>query len=1419
MSQSKTEDLSAALAGSILAAVDSPKPGAVIQSGMQLHGTGWVIAEQEVLEITVYLGDIFLCHAAYGYERNDVFEKYPDFAQASHSGFAFSATVPTFPDAPPPLIVDVKTHGGGQVRCHVHLTAAQPTTAIAVAPAPAPSGIRIFVDAAVLDPHGVLRVTGWIISLAPLCAFTLFMGEQQLGAPEVGIERVDVARDYPLYPNALSSGFRLVQDVAELDQSSPTIRVLAVSEDGLRRQVIVPIELPTTDTRRTSMPDDVPDDVFDIYCDEFAISTDGLVSVEGWAVAAEGIASISILLDDAAVGEAEFGLLRPDVGNRFPHVADARTAGFKFTRRLPELIAGDHQAAICARTSAGREQVVLLSVQVSDPRTVLAASNPAAAAATAVRYSIDLPKLVGDAAAEPLRGALTIVGWAVATGGLASVEVRVDGRSFGPAYIGVRREDLALAFPEHEEALFSGFAQTIPHKMIGEGHHIVQLVIRGKKGDVVERAFSLVSEPPADIAAASLRTRLPQTEVDLKLAVLRRQLYHPQFVVAVILADKPSHASIMTTIESLRRQEYVDWHALFVASSEEASTKAAAAVSNARPEWLQGLQFGSPLTLQQSLDKQLDQPNRFLVVLHAGDRLGADCLLEMALQSALQRDADFIYADERRHDPAQGVTQPWLKPDWAPDLLLSSNYIGRPWCASAPLVGKAGLSVQQMATHGSYDTVLRLTEAARQIYHIPRILCDRTGTHEDSKTLERRALAGALQRHGTVGKIVAGRAGGTWRVKRSVDRKQKVSLIMPTCAAGGHIKVAITSIREKTAYRHFEIIVIDNIPDTQPDWKSWVRHHADRVIDLPDAFNWSRFNNLGAAAADGDFLLFINDDVEAIEPEWLDALVEHAQRPEVGVVGAQLLYPDRKVQHAGLFLDGAHGRHAFRYIPNDEPGSFGLALSQRNVIAVTGACFMVRRDHFEALNGFDEAHRIINNDLDFCLRTWRSSKRVVFTPFASLIHHELASRAKLKDEFDESHFMQAWSEVIYDGDPFFHPLLAASADDYIQEPEPVETLYAGNPIIAKERVRRILAIKVDHIGDFIIALPAFARIKRHFPAAKLTVLAAKASMALAHLEPVIDEVIEFNFFHARSSLGKETLDDDALSALETRLAPYSFDLAIDLRAQPDTRHLLQRSGASVMAGFDTGGRFPWLDIMLEWDGDQHLVPKRPHATNSLVQLVETVAVMCDRDWISRGDLSYDQAIAQLRAFPAASGVSSVFFDQPLVCIHPGAGSAMKQWPTRSYADLIDMFVLKQGLNVVLIGSAEEVKVVDDIRARVAKPDRVISFVNAVSLGDLPVLLQACRLFVGNDSGPKHLAAALGIPTLGIHSSNVDAAEWAPLSPHGAAVRRRMACAPCYISNPSDCHRRLACINGIGASYVYRVARALLATVLKHSLTN
>src|SRR5690349_7528386 len=176
---------------------------------------------------------------------------------------------------------------------------------------------------------------------------------------------------------------------------------------------------------------------------------------------------------------------------------------------------------------------------------------------------------------------------------------------------------------------------------------------------------------------------------------------------------------------------------------------------------------------------------------------------------------------------------------------------------------------------------------------------------------------------------------------------------------------------------------------TSPNpYKVWLRSHADVVVPMEEeVFNWPRFNNIGAARASGDYLLFLNDDTEALGPGWLDALIEHAQRPEVGVVGPQLLYPGGKVQHAGLFLTRLGcARHAFRFLAGDEAGYFGLALTQRNVIGVTGACMMMRAAVFAANGGFDEAHPIVNNDLDFCLRVHRNGLRIIYTPYSKLLH-------------------------------------------------------------------------------------------------------------------------------------------------------------------------------------------------------------------------------------------------------------------------------------------------------------------------------------------------------------------------------------------------------------------------------------------------
>ena len=464
--------------------------------------------------------------------------------------------------------------------------------------------------------------------------------------------------------------------------------------------------------------------------------------------------------------------------------------------------------------------------------------------------------------------------------------------------------------------------------------------------------------------------------------------------------DPPIPEKISATLRSLGEQAYPDWRLLIVADASAHAALRTLADEAALGEQVSVLSADAALDGVVSLST--DRAPGLLGVLSPGDQLGCDALAEFAIARGLHATADFFYADEDRISPTSRAREPFFKPAFSPDLLLSTNYVGRPWFAAAEILTGAGITLQSLtAPRGDYDAVLRCTERAARIHHLPCLLCRRDDADATDPDAERGVLEATAARRGIRADVLPGCLPGTWRLKRTAPTKGKVSIIIPTCAAKGYVATCLESLRAKTAYRDFEIICIDNIPANLRKWKRLVRKGADKVVDIPAAFNWSRFNNRAVRQASGKYLLFLNDDIEVQREDWLDALLEHADRPEVGIVGPQLLYPSRKVQHAGIFLTtlGA-GRHAFRFLAEDDPGYFGLALTQRNVVAVTGACMLMRRDVFERIGRFDEVHAVVNNDVDLCLRVGQAGLSIVYTPHAQLIHHELASRANMKDEFE-----------------------------------------------------------------------------------------------------------------------------------------------------------------------------------------------------------------------------------------------------------------------------------------------------------------------------------------------------------------------------------------------------------------------------------
>jgi ADP-heptose:LPS heptosyltransferase/GT2 family glycosyltransferase len=1026
---------------------------------------------------------------------------------------------------------------------------------------------------------------------------------------------------------------------------------------------------------------------------------------------------------------------------------------------------------------------------------------------------IDLPRTVGGKAVAPVKGSLSIAGWALASAGTSSIEVAVDGNHAAFAQKRIRRGDVAAAYPGRDDALLSGFAASIPNRLLAPGPHRITITLLDNTGITESVEFRIeVEENFQGEGAWLLRRKMAQAELDLQMRILAGLEWQPMF--CVVLWIPPQDKSMQparASLAALREQTYLRWHLQIVGPGHGRSGGSARDVLlrgfedlSDRIEFLERPEraaFGGVASRRKNAGEPV-----FAVPLVAGDELGCDAFLEFAIAGGLDRGTDFFYSDERCINLVTKQDDAYFKSAWSPDLLLSSNYVGRAWCARTDVFERAGVKIGDWLARGDYDLVLRMTEAAKSIGHVPKILSQKAPGRAAAVTADRRALSEALRRRAVKAEVLNGFAAGIYRIKRSTAACGRVSIIIPTCGTRDYVKVCIDTLREKTAYRDFEIICVENIPAQREDLKRWLHEHADTVFACAEPFNWSRFNNLAAEKATGDFLLFLNDDVEIIEEGWLEALLEHGQRPEVGAVGARLLYPDLSVQHAGIALTGAVGtaRHIFGYTRDDDPGYFGLSLMQRNVIGVTGACLLTRRDTFAALDGFDTAHSIINNDVDYCLRVHAKGLLSVITPYARLIHHESVSRAELGEKYDAAKFAARWRPAFLDGDPYFNPNLSRDDVDCSPEREPCRVIYASRPLFARQRIRRILVVKLDHIGDAVTALPAVRRLKRHFPQAAITVLSSRANRAVWAQQPEIDEIVEFDFFHARSALGLIGLSTGQLDALRGRLGGANFDLAVDLRKHPETRDILKYTGARHLAGFDYRNQFPWLDIALEWDGDVSFAGKRQPIGADLANLVDAIAASSE---------PADSA----PLFPAAASetlpkavLALDLFKRRVVAVHAGAGAETKTWPASYFGELIDLLIEREKVNIAIVGAPDEAEIARSVIQSARSRDSIFDLTGKLPVSQLPAFLSRCALFVGNDSGPKHIAAGIGIPTVGIHSGLTDAREWGPAGPRAVAIQRAMTCSPCYILERADCPRNLACLNGLRAGHVYGQCRRMLA---------
>ena len=421
----------------------------------------------------------------------------------------------------------------------------------------------------------------------------------------------------------------------------------------------------------------------------------------------------------------------------------------------------------------------------------------------------------------------------------------------------------------------------------------------------------------------------------------------------------------------------------------------------------------------------------FIGLLDHDDELKPDALFEVVKLLNERRDLDYIYSDEDKKELDGRLVEPFFKPDWSLALLLSLNYVTHFSVFRKEIVDSLGGFRLGYDGSQDYDLILRVTEITDRIAHIPKPLytwrkvpgsaAASPEAKEFAYPAAKRAIKDALTRHGVKAEVQDGPFKGYYRVRYAITGKPRVAIIIPTRDRADMLRRCIESIRGKSSYRNFDIVVIDN-DSREPETLEYLSSFPGRVIRYPHEFNFARMMNEAAKQVECDAFLFLNNDTEVISSEWIEAMLEHGMQPEVGAVGARLLFPNGQPQHEGVLIgpgDGLAGNL-------DHRGYFGLGQVIRNCSAVTAACMLTRPSVFWELGGFDEELKVAYSDVDLCLRARQKGYLIVYTPYALLYHDEGGTRGRIGRTHpleDEETFRLRWSERGQYRDPYYNPNL------------------------------------------------------------------------------------------------------------------------------------------------------------------------------------------------------------------------------------------------------------------------------------------------------------------------------------------------------------------------------------------------------------
>lgn len=442
----------------------------------------------------------------------------------------------------------------------------------------------------------------------------------------------------------------------------------------------------------------------------------------------------------------------------------------------------------------------------------------------------------------------------------------------------------------------------------------------------------------------------------------------------------------------------------------------------------------------------------YLMLCDHDDTLEPDALYEIVRAINSHDHADVIYTDEDKVSmDGQHYFDPHFKSDFNLFRLRENNYICHIFAVKRQVAEAAGYFRSEFDGAQDFDFIFRCCEKAEEIIHIPRVLyhwrchMESTAADPESKAYAfeagRKAVEEHYRRMGIPAEVEMTQRPGWYRSRVKLEGTPLVSVIIPNKDHIEDLELCLTSVTERSTYENYEILIVENNSEEAATFayyqKLKERFPKARVLTWEKEFNYSAINNFAAEQAKGEYLLFLNNDVEILTPDWMEEMLQICQQKEVSVVGAKLYYPDDTIQHAGVVMGlGGIAGHIMCRGSREDAGYFGRMISVQEISAVTAACMMMKAEDFRLVEGFDQGFQVAFNDIDLCMKVRKLGRKVVFTPYAELYHYESKSRGledtpekQFRFEKEIKRFQEKWGEELKNGDPYYNPNLSVTEGD------------------------------------------------------------------------------------------------------------------------------------------------------------------------------------------------------------------------------------------------------------------------------------------------------------------------------------------------------------------------------------------------------